>query len=70
MIDPQELDIIRNESNIILKLIGDQFNNDTDILPDKINNNINDLFIHCFMNIRNALFSSTKPILIFPNQVL
>ena len=56
-IDP--LDIIRNDSNIILKLIGDNF--ETPIKDDNLDNNtnlqINNLFLYCFMNINRSLNS-------------
>ncbi len=56
-IDP--LDIIRNDSNIILKLIGDNFETPTkdDNLDNNTNIQINNLFIYCFMNIDRALKS-------------
>ena len=56
-IDP--LDIIRNDSNIILKLIGDNIETPTkdDNLDNNTNIQINNLFIYCFMNIDKALKS-------------
>ena len=50
-VNPQGLDILRDQTNELLWLIGNEFDNTTGLVPVDTNTKISDLFTLCFKNI-------------------